>query len=207
MVRVHQHKTAQSGSAVIMFDKKMNQLANEYKAQVRPKLLPNAIVGNEKVFFLTLSGQRITNIAARTATIGKHLGFKVFTPGEVRRSWATHATLKKKNLRSLLLKVARHHFGLLYTLHSGVLKMHKSFWQKLGVDKLCLLYKAMNFNTESVFQLIEEPEFCSKAEERVFNYLMCFISSCKPDELRSFLRFVTGSTIILSQFRLTVSLE
>ncbi len=90
VVRVHQHKTAQSGSAVIMFDTKMNQLGDEYKSQVRPKLVPNAIVGNEKVFFLTLSGLRITNIAARTATIGKHLGFKVYTPSE---SWATHAAL------------------------------------------------------------------------------------------------------------------
>ncbi len=95
LVRVHQHKTAQTGSAVIMFDPKLQQIRDEYKVQVRPKIAANAIAGNEQVLFLTVSGVRITNIAARTATIGKHLGFKVDTPSEVRRSWATHAA---KNL-------------------------------------------------------------------------------------------------------------
>lgn len=78
---------------MIMFDDTMYKLANQYRADVRPKLLPNARVGNENIFFLTLSGKRITNIATRTGTIGKHLGFQVFTPGQVRRSWSTYAAL------------------------------------------------------------------------------------------------------------------
>ena len=45
--------------------------------------------------------------------------------------------------------------------------------------------------------MITEPQEMNSAEERVFGYLTQFIGSLKCDELRLFLRFVTGSSVIV----------
>lgn len=110
----------------------------------------------------------------------------------------------KKNIHRLIRNVARHHFlgktlGMIYTMHSGVPKTHGPFWKKLSVEKLFDLYKVMNGTALSVLQLIEEPEFDNQAESKVFNFLTTFIGNCKPNELRSFLRFVTGSAVIIDK--------
>ena len=38
----------------------------------------------------------------------------------------------------------------------------------------------------------------NSTEERVYGYLIQFIGSLKPDDLRCFLQFITGSSVLLS---------
>ncbi len=106
------------------------------------------------------------------------------------------------NLYTLVVDVARHvflgkPFGLLYTMSSEVPSSQQSFWVQFSVEKLFELYKALNATPTTVLGLIEEPEFETKAESNVFYYLTSFIGNCKQEELRSFLRFVTGSSVVI----------
>ncbi len=108
-----------------------------------------------------------------------------------------------KSIRRSVLIVAEHLFmrkslGIMHTMHSGVPKIHKLFWGKLSVSKLFELFKAMNATASSMLKILEEPEFCNKAEQRVFNFFATFIGSCHNNDLRSLLRFITGSSVILN---------
>ncbi len=110
----------------------------------------------------------------------------------------------KKNLRKLVIDVARHVFlgkplGLVYSMSSGVPKCHHAFWSQLTVHKLYELYKALNATPQSVLNLIEEPEFENKAESNVYYYFTSFIGNCQSGELRSLLRFITGSSVIIDR--------
>ena len=56
------------------------------------------------------------------------------------------------------------------------------------------LYKALNASSERVLDLIEEPAAMNSAEKRIFSYLITLVSNSRQDDLRLFLRFVTGSS-------------
>ena len=108
------------------------------------------------------------------------------------------------NIKRLVISVANHLFlgkplGALYALNSGVPVPYNSFWKRFSVGQLFDLYKALNATTSSVLRLIEEPIDLNSAEERVFGYLLSFIGNMKPNELRLFLRFVTGSSVLLAK--------
>ena len=110
----------------------------------------------------------------------------------------------KKNLQKVILSTARHLFlgktlGMLYTLHSGVPKPFRSFFETLSFNDFFTLYKALNATPKRVLQLVEEPGGMNSAQERVFSYLTTYISNCKQDELRLLLRFVTGSSVLLDK--------
>ncbi len=108
-VRVHSHKTAKTGSAVIMFDDQLKKRADKYMLYARPLIACNAVAGNEGVFFLTISGQKIANISQRMTTIGNHVGFTVYPPSQVRRTWATYAAKNlKEDERQSMTKQMRH---------------------------------------------------------------------------------------------------
>ncbi len=106
------------------------------------------------------------------------------------------------NFLQLVTEVARHVFigkpmGLLYALREGVPEPHRSFWDNLSVARLFDLYRALNANPAVVLDLLEEPEFENEDEAKVFYYLTTFIGNSKENELRSFLRFATGSSVVL----------
>ncbi len=124
-VRVHTHKTAQTGSAVIMFNKQLKRRTDLYIQHVRPTILCNAVVGNEGVLFLTISGQKIVNISQRLNIIGSALGFSVYSPSEVRRTYA--AKNFKGEDRSNMTKQMRHsvevhenHYSMVQSLEQAV---------------------------------------------------------------------------------------
>ena len=69
----------------------------------------------------------------------------------------------------------------------------------MTVSEFFGLYKALNATSERVLDLIAEPTAMNSAEKRIFSYLITFVSNSRHDDLRLFLRFVTGSSVLLSE--------
>lgn len=84
-------------------------------------------------------------------------------------------------------------------MHSGIPKVHNLFWEKFSVAQLFDLYRVMNATIRLVLDSIDEPEFCSKSEERVFHFFITFIGNCNTNFLRQVLRFITGSSVIVGK--------
>ena len=109
-----------------------------------------------------------------------------------------------KNLLRLITGVAKYHFmgkifGTLFTMRAGVPLLYHTFWETFSVEELFTLYKALNATTASVLTMLKEPEYMNVAQERLFSYLTTYIGNMKSDELRLFLRFVTGSSVVVAQ--------
>ena len=113
------------------------------------------------------------------------------------------------NIKRLVITISKHllvnkPLGTLYTLRSGVPIPYHNFLKQFSIQKLFELYKALNATSASVLRLIESPEDMNFAEDRVFRYLLTFVGSAKTDQLRFFLRFVTGSSVLIDE-RITIS--
>ena len=108
---------------------------------------------------------------------------------------------KAGSLKRLLVQAARHTFlikpaAALYMLNSGIPQQHQPFWNDMSLDKLLSLYHALSVSTTKVLQLLEEPFMSSPSQEDVWLYLRRFVGNMSRNELRAFLRFVTGSFVI-----------
>ena len=106
-----------------------------------------------------------------------------------------------KNLKRLIIQSARYTFlvkpaAALNMLNDGIPQQHIAFWRNISVQKLKSLYDVLSVSHSKVLKLLEEPPFCSTSEEDVWLYLRQFIGNMTQDELRAFLRFVTGSFVI-----------
>lgn len=105
-----------------------------------------------------------------------------------------------QNLSRLIAEVAEHEFAVkpssaLYAMHSGIPNEHRSFWEQQTAEKLYHLYKALSASPSKVIEMIQEPEEMSSAQLRVFGYLIQFVGSLNIDDLRKFLRYVTGASV------------
>lgn len=114
------------------------------------------------------------------------------------------------NLNSLLVQLARHEMltiplRVLHYMHSGVPSTHHSFWGTFSISDLFDLYKLVDMTPSQVIQSISVPDDMNAAQDRVFNYLLCFVGNLKDrEDLRKFLRFVTGSSVNIGK-TITVS--
>ena len=104
-------------------------------------------------------------------------------------------------LRSQLVSIAKYEFEIkplaaIHSISSGVPKEQKEFWESLSVEELYPLYVALCGTAEKVLEILEEPIFENKYQSRVFRYLQQFIGDMKRDEIRRFLRFTTGSSVL-----------
>lgn len=108
------------------------------------------------------------------------------------------------NLKHLIVQVAKHEFlsrplGALYGFNSGVPTAHRPFWNKIDVGELYLWYKALNATPKRVIDKLEENVDMSAVESRVFRFLVAFIGDLNQEELRNFLRYVTGSSVLICE--------
>ena len=106
-----------------------------------------------------------------------------------------------KNLKRLVISIAKltfigKPFGLLYKLKSGVPIPYSTFFAKYSVETL---YEALNATTESVLSTIVEPKEINSDEKRLFNYFLTFICNMNNDELRLLIRFITGSSVLVTK--------
>ena len=108
------------------------------------------------------------------------------------------------NLRQLIVHVAKHEFltkplGALYAFNSGVPAIYHPFWKEVTIGELYSWYKALNATPKRVIEKLVENEDMSAAESRVFKFLVTFIGDLNPEELRNFLRYVTGSSVLICE--------
>ena len=109
--------------------------------------------------------------------------------------------VKPQNLRRLLLQASKYTFlikpaAALHMIASGIPKSHIPFWKSMTADNLYLLYKTMLLSPSKVLSLLIEPYTKDETEEKTWFYLRSYIGNMSNDELRRFIRFVTGSFVI-----------
>ena len=104
-------------------------------------------------------------------------------------------------LKKLLIGVAKYHFlrkpaSAIAEISSGIPEIHLPFWRQMQAVELHSIYKALQASPKKVLAMLDdEVVTMNPNEERVLSYLEQFIGNMKEDEVRSFLRFVTGSAV------------
>ncbi len=107
-------------------------------------------------------------------------------------------------LRQQLFQMAKFEFvtkpfAAVFSIHHGIPQHHRLFWESKNVQELWRLYLALGVTASKVIELIDEPLCLTSNQSRIFGYLIQMIGNMKQDELRSFLRFVSGSSVCLSK--------
>lgn len=103
-------------------------------------------------------------------------------------------------LKPIILQAAKYEFVIkpcaaVTTIHSGVPAKHVAFWKKISVYELHSLYLALSASPAKVLSLLQDSSADDPNKSRVFKYLYQFIGNMSNDELRSFLRYVTGGSV------------
>ena len=111
---------------------------------------------------------------------------------------------KLSNFKALIAEVASFNFvtkcmGAIYAFHSGIPASHHSFWKDFTVEEFHKLYKTLIATPQRVLGLLTEPDCGTAAQGRVFGYLTTFIGDMKQQELSSFIRFVTGNSVLIAK--------
>lgn len=104
------------------------------------------------------------------------------------------------NLMSCIQHIAEYEFitrpaAAIFSVYSGIPISHQEFWIKQSVSSMSEIYGSLTVTTKKINDLLMLPEAQSANEERVYGYLNTMIGNMHTNELRSFLRFVTGSTV------------
>lgn len=87
----------------------------------------------------------------------------------------------------------------LCSISGGIPTIEKSFWSSFSMDELHKLYLTLDGSAKKVLEMLVEPIAANECESRVFGYLQEYIGSMKRDEIRRFLRFSTGSSVMIAQ--------
>lgn len=82
-------------------------------------------------------------------------------------------------------------------MNSGVPAPHMDFWKAFSVDEFYDFYKELTATPANVIRMIKEPQTINTAQENAFGYLVRMLGNMKQDELCNFLRFVTGTCILI----------
>ena len=112
-------------------------------------------------------------------------------------------------LKSQLSDVTKYEFltkpmAAINGMHCGISLEQQLFWRKFSIDELHSIYMCMSATAEKVLDIIEEPIECNPCEMRVFNYLQQYIGNMRKEEVRRFLRFTTGSSVLVAE-RITIA--
>ncbi len=111
-----------------------------------------------------------------------------------------------QKLKRQSLQVARYEFltkpmTALTMIHSGIPVQEAPFWKVMGVDGLLKLHESLTATPVKVLEVLEEPEGMNPAQDRVFQYLQQYIGNMSCNEVRTSLRFTTGSSVLCQNLR------
>ena len=89
-------------------------------------------------------------------------------------------------------------------MREGIPDSELPFWLGHSVEGLYDLYLSLCATPQRVLESIDDPEELNMSQARVLDYLKQFIGNMKIEEVRRFLRFTTGSSVLLNN-RITVT--
>ena len=101
------------------------------------------------------------------------------------------------NLPEVLVHIAFQSIPMLaiVDVNSGIPQVHRPFWASMTPACLYTLFQCMSVTPSKVLALLEEPFFINRAEAVVYGYLHRFIGNMSLEQVRVFLRFVSGSSV------------
>ncbi len=104
------------------------------------------------------------------------------------------------SIKYAILQAAKYEFVIkpcaaLTAIHSGIPSKLLGFWEKMTVYEFRSLHLALSASPVKVLSLLDDSCVENPSQERVFKYLTQFVGNMTNDELRSFLRFVTGGSL------------
>ena len=109
-----------------------------------------------------------------------------------------------KSLKETILQLAKYQFQTtplpaIMAINSSIPEFHRRFWDSKTLADIYLLYYSMVAIPAKVIEIIQEPDTMNAVEQRIFTYLCQMVGNMKTEELSSFLRFVTGSSVCLGK--------
>ena len=87
----------------------------------------------------------------------------------------------------------------LCAISSGVTLAERPFWQSYSAEDLYTLYMTLTATPGKVLSIIEEPIEANPSEMQTFAYLRQYIGNMRKEDVPRFLRFCTGSSVIISK--------
>ena len=107
-----------------------------------------------------------------------------------------------QTMESQLTSIAKYEFQVkpmaaLCAISSGIPSREKPFWQSYSIQELYSVYLALCATPAKVLAILEELEQVNLCQLRVMGYLQQFVGNMKNDEVRRFLRFTTGSSVLV----------
>ena len=123
---------------------------------------------------------------------------------EILSSFGCREVPQPTNLKRIVLDVAKFEFLLkpattISIMHSGISAMHNLFWSQQSIDDLHDIYATLTVSPVRVLSMIKDPCCTTANQERVMSYLRQLVGSMSQNELRAFMRFVTGASVCLDQ--------
>ena len=113
------------------------------------------------------------------------------------------------SLKAQLSVVAKYKFQIkpmtaLSGIYNGISAEQKLFWRSFSINQLHSLYLSLSATPEKVLRILDEPPESNSCQARVFGYLQEYIGSMRNEEVRRFLWFTTGSSMLIAE-QITVS--
>ncbi len=90
-------------------------------------------------------------------------------------------------------------FAALCSIATGIPSEELPFWQSFSIEELYRLYNTLGASPRKVLDMLSEPVFENERETRIFGYLQDYIAHMKQEEVIRFLRFTTGSSVMISE--------
>ena len=108
------------------------------------------------------------------------------------------------NLKTCLCQVAQFEFcskpaAAVTLMHSGVPSYDADFWQERSVEGVSSIYRTLAVSCRKLLDIIMLPLSLNVAEERVSGYLLEMIGNMPSSHLQRFLRFTTGSSVLIAK--------
>ena len=82
--------------------------------------------------------------------------------------------------------------------NSGIPLNHRGYWSRKSSSDLQGMYQHLSLSQGKVKSLLSFPETYNQLEARTAGYLHTFVGNMQHEELRHFMRFVTGSCVCIT---------
>ena len=83
-------------------------------------------------------------------------------------------------------------------IHTGIPASHSQFWNTTSANGICALYKSLTVSANKILDVLVFPALQNPAQQRVSGYLVQMIGNMTETQLQDFLRFTTGSSVLIA---------